>query len=635
MSQRVVVTGGAGVIGAEMVRLLRAQGADVCVIDLLPRPVEIDPMVDYVQADLAVHGADIIAGFNPETIYHLAATFERSVEVPEFWRDSAHNNVAASAQVLHGATRSPNLRRYIFASSYLIYDPSLYLFAEPVGTPCLLRETDRIRPRNVCGAAKLLHEQEITLAAQSDAVGFSTVAARIYRVYGPSSRDVVSRWIRAAVRGEPIDVYGEESRFDYVYSADVADGLIRLAESDAVGVVNLASGRSRTVSEVVATIQSHFPSLEVRGRRPAENYEASEASIERLREEINWSPPTELERGVAQLVSHERENLEHGRVSARVLEPRTVSTLVTSLSTKAHIPKAVRSAMQALSIEGTVWGGDVDPQAVAQLEVDSFWEMPRLADVDGPELATACRDRGIRLLIPTRDGELDFFARHRRAFADAGIFIPIGSEESVAAANDKLEFAETLISAGIPAIPTTVNVEADSADRLVAKERFGAGSASVVIDVSRDTAFMAAEGMSEPVFQPFVKGVEFSADLYIDQADQCLGVLVRERSRVVHGESQITKVRRRPDIAELAQEVALTIRVRGHAIVQILDDGDRLHVLECNSRVGGASSGAWLNGLRTVDAMLLESLGETPTPLTPRSEGATLVRIPADRMLWL
>lgn len=635
MSQRVVVTGGAGVIGAELVRLLRAQGDEVRVIDVLPRPVDMDPLVDYVQADLAVHGADAIAGFAPVTIYHLAATFERSVEVPEFWHDSAHNNVVASAQVLHGAMRSPNLRRYVFASSYLIYDPSLYLFDEPVDAAHSLRETDRIQPRNVCGAAKLLHEQEIALASQGDEAGFSTVAARIYRVYGPSSRDVVSRWVRAAVRGEPIDVFGEESRFDYVYSADVADGLLRLAESEATGVVNLASGRSRTVTEVVAALESHFPSLEVRGRLPAETYEGSEASIERLRELTGWSPPTELERGVAQLVAHERENLELGTVSARVLEPRTVSTLVTSLSAKAHVPRAVRAAMRSLSIEGTVWGGDIDPQAVARFEVDEFWEMPHLTEIDGPELAGACRDRGIGLLIPTRDGELDYFARHRMAFADAGVFIPIGSEASVATANDKLAFAEALIEAGISAIPTSGRLDAGAADRLVVKERYGAGSATIAIDVSHEAAAAAAEAMSEPVFQPFVSGVEFSVDLYVDQAGECLGVLVRERSRVVHGESQITAVRNRPDIADLARAVATTIEVRGHGIVQILDDGDRLHVLECNSRVGGASSGAWLNGLRTVDAMLLESLGEATTPMIPRPGGTEVVRIPTDRVHWL
>lgn len=635
MTERCVVTGGAGVIGAELVRSLRARGDAVRVIDVLPAPPDLDPEVDYVQADLADRGADAVASFDPTVIFHLAATFERSVEVPEFWHDSAHNNVVASAQVLHGAMRSPNLRRYVFASSYLIYDPSLYLFDEPVDTACSLREHDRIQPRNVCGAAKLLHEQEIALAARGETAQFSTIAARIYRVYGPSSRDVVSRWVRAAVRDEPIDVFGEESRFDYVYSADVADGLLRLADTDATGVVNLASGRARTVSEVVAALESHFPDLEVRGRLPSDTYEGSEASVERLREITGWSPPTELERGVALLVAHERENFAAGTVSVRVQEPRTVSTLVPSLSAKAHVPRAVREGMRALNIDGAVWGGDVDPSAVARLEVDDFWVMPRLDEVEGAALAAAAAERSIDLLIPTRDGELEFFATHRAAFDAAGVFIPIGSVESVALANDKLAFANALGEAGLPAIATASTAEALGADRLVVKERFGAGSTTMGLDLDPVAANAHAETLSDAVFQPFVSGAEYSVDLYVERSGSCLGSLVRERLRVVHGESQITTVVDRPDIGALAEAVADTVGIRGHAIVQILDDGDQLHVLECNSRVGGASSGSWLNGLRTVDAMLLEAAGESPSRLTPRRSGTEVVRVPTDRVRWL
>ena len=634
MTERCVVTGGAGVIGAELVRLLLERGAAVRVIDVLPRPSDMSPSVDYVQVDLARHGAGAVAGFDPTAIYHLAATFERSTEVPEFWHDSAHNNVTASAQVLLGAMQSPNLTRYVFASSYLIYDPSLYLFDEPVEKACSLSEGDRIQPRNVCGAAKLLHEQEIALAAGDETVGFSTVAARIYRVYGPSSRDVVSRWVRAAVRGEPIDVFGEESRFDYVYSADVAEGLVRLADSPATGVVNLASGRARAVVDVVAALQSHFPDLEVRGRIPADIYEGSEASVKRLQEVTGWSPPTELERGVANLVAHERENHALGTVSVRVQEPRTLSTLITSLSAKAHVPRAVRDAMRALNFDGIVWGGDVDPLAVGQHEVDRFWVMPRLDEIDGPSLAAECKSRGIGLLIPTRDGELEYFAMHRDEFAANGVFIPIGTAESVALAIDKAAFADALHAAGLNAIPTWSSPESVASDRLVVKERFGAGSASIRVDVDPGEAAEAATEMSDAVFQPFIDGTEYSVDLYVDQAGECLGSLVRERVRVVNGESQITSVHERPDIGEIAASVAVSIGIRGHAIVQVLDDGSTVHVLECNGRVGGASSGAWLAGLRTVDAMLLEAVGEHSPQLTPRSSRTTAVRIPTDRIWW-
>ena len=82
----------------------------------------------------------------------------------------------------------------------------------------------------------------------------------------------------------------------------------------------------------------------------------------------------------------------------------------------------------------------------------------------------------------------------------------------------------------------------------------------------------------------------------------------------------------RPDIGALAEAVADTVGINGHAIVQILDDGDQLHVLECNSRVGGASSGASLNGLRASARCCSRPPGD-PVALT-LGAAAEVVRVP-------
>ena len=62
-----------------------------------------------------------------------------------------------------------------------------------------------------------------------------SVSARIFRVYGRGSRDVVSRWIRSLTQAPdlPLTVFRKEGRFDYVYAGDVAEGLLRLGASDA------------------------------------------------------------------------------------------------------------------------------------------------------------------------------------------------------------------------------------------------------------------------------------------------------------------------------------------------------------------------------------------------------------------
>jgi nucleoside-diphosphate-sugar epimerase len=134
------------------------------------------------------------------------------------------------------------------------------------------------------------------------------VIPRIFRVYGRGSRDVVSRWVRAALAGETVDLYHPENRFDYVFSGDVAEALMRLATApEAGGAINLGSGRARPVADVIAAIERTTGArLDTRRRDVDEPFEASLADIRRLQTIIDWVPPTSLEEGVERLVAHER-----------------------------------------------------------------------------------------------------------------------------------------------------------------------------------------------------------------------------------------------------------------------------------------------------------------------------------------
>ena len=269
MSRRCVVTGGAGVIGQRLVEMLRERGDEVRVVDLLAPPPGLDVDVDYVQGDLVELGGRVISDFDPELLFHLAAAFERSDEQPEFWRENAHHNVEASRHVLEGAASSPRLQRYVFASSYLIYDPDLYLSSEPPTGPVELREDSDQSPQRMRRGQAAPREGD-RAGRRGPAVGFDTVSARIYRVYGRSSRDVISRWVRDAVRGIGLNVYGVESFFDYVLADDVAEGLLRLGDARVTGVVNLASGRSSRVQDVIECLHRHFPELEIDGPHATE-----------------------------------------------------------------------------------------------------------------------------------------------------------------------------------------------------------------------------------------------------------------------------------------------------------------------------------------------------------------------------
>ena len=306
-SKAVLVTGGAGVIGRELIESLVMQGARVTCVDLKGRPEWIDTSVEYLEGDANDLTAEQLSEFAPEFCIHLAATFERTEETPEFWVENYHHNVQLSHHIATLARDQPSMRRMVFASSYLAYDPVLYLFDSARSAPSSLPEDSPVRPRNLCGGAKLMHEQELAFLEQFPSTPFTSVSARIFRVYGRGSRDIVSRWVRALIADpdNPLTAYRIDGFFDYVYAGDVAQGLLRLGASDATGVVNLGTGRARRVSELLEVLAARFPGATWFVKDSDIPFEAHQADLTRLEQITGWLPPTNLEQGVEILHEYE------------------------------------------------------------------------------------------------------------------------------------------------------------------------------------------------------------------------------------------------------------------------------------------------------------------------------------------
>ena len=309
--QKVAVTGSAGVIGRELLRRLCEAGAEVLSWDreALPKD-ELWPGVRHVQSDLSTTNLDPLKAFAPRVIFHLAAAFERSAETPDFWETNWRDNVLVSHRIADALRSMDSAEVCVFASSYLIYSTSLYMFPSPPDKACLLAEDSRVTTRNLCGAAKLYAEREFEFVHELVRPSLRNVFARIYRVYGRGSRDIISRWVRAALRGEALNVYNRENRFDYIFAGDVAEGLLRLAlAKEASGVVNLGSGRSRTVEEVMQALQHEIPDSATKHRNNGSTapFEASCADLRRLRDLIGWTPTTQIEQGIRLLAEYEQQ----------------------------------------------------------------------------------------------------------------------------------------------------------------------------------------------------------------------------------------------------------------------------------------------------------------------------------------
>ena len=601
-NKRVFVSGGAGVIGRALIPMLVNAGAKVLVGDLECIPKDFPSSnVTYRHGDLNSLTQEEIDYFNPEIFIHLAATFERSEETYSHWEENFHHNVKLSHHLISILRNAPNLKRVVNASSYLIYDKSLYMFKSPQKKPYKLKESDPINPRNLTGMSKLSHEIELSFLSNFKSNDFSSVSARIYRGYGTNSRDIISRWIRSLLNDEEIIVYNEEGFFDYMFSIDTALGLLKLAESDFSGIIILGSGKSRRVKDVLNILLDYFPDMKYKKViRDNELFEASEADTELLDKTLNWVPSSKLESTIPMII-----NFEKNRQNEKKLQYGNI--LITSCSGKVSLVNDVKTAALKINNSIKVIGGDISSEVISHYFVDDFWKMPKLMNISISEFIKECKSKKISVIIPTRDGELEYFARHKGAFKKEGISVMVSDIKSIQNCTDKLQFSK---NNNLSIIPSFISIDNLKVERFVVKERFGAGSHSIAININYSDALLHARTLENPIFQPFIQGKELSVDAYITKQKLIKGIVIRERKIIINGESQVTQTVIDNDLEKKFNKIIQSLNLSGHIILQaIIDKDGEVHVIECNPRFGGASSLAIYCGLDSFYWFYLESIG--------------------------
>lgn len=308
--------------------------------------------------------------------------------------------------------------------------------------------------------------------------------------------------------------------------------------------------------------------------------------------------------------------------------------LVTSASRKAPLVRAMQDAVRRIHPEARVIAGDLDPEAPARYVADAFWQMPPVTDAELPALIQGCRQRGITVVFPTRDGELAFWARHRATLCEAGISVVVSNPEAVERCLDKLAFARFGKQVGLPVIEAAMTPEVVGAGPYVVKERYGAGSRAIGLDLPIDAARHHAKNLKAPIYQAFVPGPEISIDGWLDREGSVVGVLLRRRDRVIAGESQITTTFRSEVLEREAVRALEALDLRGPVVMQAIVIGDTMRIIECNPRFGGASTTAIAAGLDVLYWSLGEAFGLGLPPVFKRIAGEVRqIRLPADLVL--
>jgi UDP-glucose 4-epimerase len=254
VSRRVLVTGGAGFIGSNLVRALLERGDSVRVLDNFStgnRGNLVGLDVEVVEGELRSYERVHNAVRGTELVFHVGAlgSVPRSVQDP---LTSGAVNVEGTLNVLLAA-RDEGVRRVVYTSSSSVY-----------GTRRELPVTEDLAPDPISpyGVAKLAAER-YCVSFSRVYESFESVVVRYFNVFGPRQSPhsqyaaVIPLFLTAIAAGEPITIDGDgEQRRDFTYVSNVVDGTIGAADApEANGrIFNVAASSPASVNEVADTI---------------------------------------------------------------------------------------------------------------------------------------------------------------------------------------------------------------------------------------------------------------------------------------------------------------------------------------------------------------------------------------------
>lgn len=300
---KILVTGGAGFIGSNLVDALVKEGRQIVVIDDFSTGNK-----KFINSSAKLYDQDILSGKiaeifgqeKPEVVYHLAArvNVRESIEDPV---SDCQANIEGSLNILEQA-RKVGTKKIIFASSGgAMYGDTP---KDKIPTP----ETYPAVPISPYGINKLAIENY--LYYYNKVFGISSVVLRFSNVYGPRQNSkgeggVVAIFIDKILNNEQPVIYGDgEQTRDMVFIDDVVKANISVLASNKSGVYNISTGIESTVNQifdnVVKVVGSSVSKKYVKLKTGDQKYSCLDYSL--AKKELNWQPETNLEEGIKKTV---------------------------------------------------------------------------------------------------------------------------------------------------------------------------------------------------------------------------------------------------------------------------------------------------------------------------------------------
>lgn len=318
-----LITGGAGFIGSHLAEALLAQGDKVLVIDNLSTgrweniaALDRHPRFQFARASLWDAVVLDRMASEAQVIFHLAAAVgvKLIVEKPVY---TIETNITGTEHVLKAATRYRC--RTILASTSEVYGKGAKApFSED--DDVLLGPTSRCR---WAYAASKMVDEFLGLAYHAE-YGLETVCARLFNTVGPRQTGeygmVLPRFVRMALRGEALTVYGDGSQSRcFCDVSDVVGALIGLAGHErspglVFNVGNTEEVTVRQLAERVIRLTGSSSSIELvpfeKAYAPGfEDMRRRVPDITRIHKLLGWRPTRSLDECLSSVVAHERQRL--------------------------------------------------------------------------------------------------------------------------------------------------------------------------------------------------------------------------------------------------------------------------------------------------------------------------------------
>ena len=281
---KIFITGGTGFIGSYLVKRLRGEGLDVCVLSRAGSGEKV------IEGDLAnlKEWKEEVKKFRPEAVIHLAWE-----GIPDTSKELAKKNITQGLGLIELAGKI-GCKTFMGTGSALEYD----------GLEGKVKEGDEGAPPNPLYQAKKERFQEGKRVAKK--YGMRFIWTRPFYVYGPGQREeaLIPHLIASLKKGEAIDIKNPDGANDFVYIKDVADALALLLEKDAPqGAYNIGSGHLTSVREMVGVVAKalNVPAPKLPPYKNSSH--AFFADIARIEQATGWRPRTSLEKGIKSTIA--------------------------------------------------------------------------------------------------------------------------------------------------------------------------------------------------------------------------------------------------------------------------------------------------------------------------------------------